>query len=274
MSPLDLRRKAKLRTLVHALVIDTVEAALVRCKSPPQYSSSQAAPTDHADPRVGKVGGGAAKRPNFAKMQPPPPPPPVTKTPSAANGVVAGGGATPAAEQQQPKRGSVAGKPAVAETGAAVVAAATGVTDASLSVRRWPSPDESAAHPLWKMSPATTPGQRSSPEPTTNQTPHLAATKQTPQLPGGNPGPTFGAAVAPPMTAAAAAVAAAAMGPSGRVEGGVRSPSLMGLGSPRPPGTFVSRRREARRELAVNDADERMSWSSFDSLDVRVDDQV
>ncbi|CAM9760033.1 unnamed protein product, partial [Sphacelaria rigidula] len=42
---------------------------------------------------------------------------------------------------------------------------------------------------------------------------------------------------------------------------------------------LVTRRREPRREsrrdaaAIINDADERMSWSSFDSLDVRVDDQ-
>ena len=263
--------------------MDTVEAALARCKSPPQSSSSRAAPADNSDPRVAGKAGGTAKHAKFAKIQQQQQQQSAAKMHSTANGVVAGGGSAPAAEQQQPKQGGGAGKPAAAGIAAAPASASAAATtttgaatDASLStVRRWPSPDESAAHPLWKMPPPTapTPGQRNLPEPT-DQTPPQ-------QLPGRNhPGPTFGAAVAPPMTSAAAAVAAAAasaavgVGPSGRGDGGVRSPSLMGLGSPRPPGTFVSRRREARRELAVNDADERMSWSSFDSLDVRVDDQV
>ncbi|CAM9244465.1 unnamed protein product, partial [Laminaria digitata] len=34
VSPLDLRRKAKLRTLAHCLVMDTVEAALSQCVVP------------------------------------------------------------------------------------------------------------------------------------------------------------------------------------------------------------------------------------------------
>lgn len=143
------------------------------------------------------------------------------------------------------------------------------MADASPSVRRWPSPENSVTHPLWKVSPAD-PGQRDLPE----------QAKQAAQLLGAavpaarRPPPAFGAAVAPPVTPGATPAGGPGAVPPGRSEGGVRSPSLMGLGSPRPPGTFVSRRREARRELAVNDADERMSWSSFDSLDVRVDDQV
>lgn len=126
--------------------------------------------------------------------------------------------------------------------------------DSPLSARMWPSPEESMTRSFWKV-PATL-GQRGGlPGPATRVHHHPPNS------------PVSGAAIAPPT--AAAAVAAAAVG-SARNDG-VRSPSL--LGSPRPPGSVVYRRREFRREreLAMNDADERMSWSSFDSLDVRVD---
>lgn len=257
VSPLDLRRKAKLRTIAHALVTETVEAALAQCKPPPpSQSSSSQPPADASDPpRNSKISAGEVSIRKFA-MTPPPSVAATATTTSLSNvnrgttaaaAVAATGTSMLAAESQ---RGAV--------MPGATAAAAAVMTDASLLVRRWPSPEESVSHPLWKI-PAT-PGQRSLREPT----------KQVAQLPGvATPGAAFGAAVTPPAPATAAAA-----GPSGGSEGGSRSPSLMGLGSPRPPGAVVSRRREARRELAVNDADERMSWSSFDSLDVRVDDQV
>ena len=220
VSPLDLRRKAKLRTLAHGLVMDTVEAALSQCVPQKETQGTRGTESTGRRPAVAVV----VKSAKSAKP-----------TPGFGLAVVVEGAAAPPS-------GRAAEAPRAA-------------MDSPLSARMWPSPEESMPRSFWKV-PATL-GQRGGlPGPGTRVHPPNS--------------PATGAAIAPPTAAAAAA--AAVLG-SARNDG-VRSPSL--LGSPRPPGSVVYRRREIRRErdLAMNDADERMSWSSFDSLDVRVDDQV
>ncbi|CAN0059569.1 unnamed protein product, partial [Ectocarpus sp. 12 AP-2014] len=226
VSPLDLRRKAKLRGLAHALVLDTVEAALAQCKPPPPPPSGRKSSTQQPPPPLANSPGAAA----------------TVKRTAAAPAVAAG---TTTADAKTASRPGAAVVATISRT-----AATAGIPDAPLSARRWPSPEQATAHPLWKI-PAVAAGP---PEPTIP--PDAGAGT------GGSPA-LDGAAVTPRS--------AAGVGSSGSSED-VRSPSLVGSrSSPRPPP--VSRRREGRRELAVNDADERMSCSSFDSLDVRVDDQ-
>ncbi|CAN0240134.1 unnamed protein product, partial [Ectocarpus fasciculatus] len=227
VSPLDLRRKAKLRVLAHALVLDTVEAALTQCKPPPPPPGGRKSSVQQPPPPLANNRGAATS---------------AVKRTVAAPAVAAGTTTATAEATTEPRPGGVAAT--IPRTAAAK--AAVGMTDAPLSARRWPSPEQATAHPLWKI-PAVAAGP---PDPTP---PPKAGGGG-----GGRPPAVGGAAVMPG--------AAAGVGSSGRSEG-VRSPSL----APRHP--TVSRRREGRRELTVNDADERMSCSSFDSLDVRVDDQ-
>ncbi|CAM9659109.1 unnamed protein product, partial [Scytosiphon promiscuus] len=269
VSPLDLRRKGKVRALAHALVLETVEAALAQCKPPPQSPLRSGA----SDPR--KAAGEAWKK--TSSMPPPPPPPPplvsavasrksssrISSSKSDTRGAVAKR-AEGAIANADPKAEAESQRRAAKKQRQPPTAAAATATEAPLSARRWASPENSVAHPLWRI-PATPGGPHRLPESTANRVPVPGAAAAA-------AGSAFGTAVAPPSSSGAGGVATMAA-PPGRTEGGVRSPSLVGLGSPRPPGAFVARRREPRRELAVNDADERMSWSSFDSLDVRVDDQ-
>ncbi|CAN0527177.1 unnamed protein product, partial [Ectocarpus sp. 12 AP-2014] len=60
VSPLDLRRKAKLRGLAHALVLDTVEAALAQCKPPPPPPSGRKSSTRQPPPPLANNRGAAA----------------------------------------------------------------------------------------------------------------------------------------------------------------------------------------------------------------------
>lgn len=244
VSPLDLRRKAKARTLALSVVLDVVEAALSQCVRPKTPPSSH---PETPDPRYfgdGAVAAAAAAATRQASVP--------SKGPAKG-----GGGAVSPPAAAAITKGQAGSLPAMARAAPSMGPAA----DAPLSANRWLSPvEESAAsHPPWKILP--TPGMAP-----------RGGAKVGPVTRWPSPSsPSTGATVASAAAAAVAAAAAAAAVAGGRGDG-VRSPSLMG--SPRPHGAVVSRRREARRELAMNDADERMSCSSFDSLDVRVDDQV
>ncbi|CAN0423463.1 unnamed protein product, partial [Ectocarpus sp. 8 AP-2014] len=201
-------------------------AALAQCKPPPPPPGGRKSSTQQPPPPLASNRGAAA----------------AVKRTAAAPAVAAGTTTADAKTESRPGAAVVA---TISRTAAAAAAAAAGIPDAPLSARRWPSPEQATAHPLWKI-PAVAAGP---PEPTIP--------------PDAGAGAVRGAAVMPRP--------AVGVGSSGSSEG-VRSPSLVGSrSSPRPPP--VSRRREGRRELTVNDADERMSCSSFDSLDVRVDDQ-
>lgn len=137
------------------------------------------------------------------------------------------------------------------------------VANGALStVRRWPSPEDSTSHSSWKM-----PGAGARMEGAAGSKREVQASRS----PGGTAvsptHPAAGFAVASTL----ATVATTGARGNGGGGGGSRSPSLSAAAAVRQS---VARRREGRREQSANDADDRMSWSSFDSLDVRLDDQV
>lgn len=270
VSPLDLRRRGKVRALAHSVVLDVVEVVLRRCvpdTRPPALvkttgikrtaeTALNRAVNAVKTFTVSKKSSLSAKPFAATKKIPMS----VTKTPSVA-----------------------VTSPSMAKTSAATLtetfkragalSPTTTKEDAPLSTTpQWLSPGERRSHPFWKIRAAILPeaaapaGVAGVPgEQGSTKAVMISRVQQPPTS------PVLGAAFAAPSSAVSV----------GGKEDGVRPPALPR--SPKPsPGAVLLRRRGARdgkeagRELfaSVNDSDERMSWSSFDSLDVRVDDQV
>ena len=255
--PLDVRRRGKVRALAHSLVTDVVEAVLRRCvletATPLPIPTTKAATgfKRTADMALSKEAADATIAAVAAKTP--------TVTPSADATIAAVAVKTPTVKPSAAAPCSVI--PAAAFKRAALSATVKPGAVELLPTCPWPSPAESMPPLLWKIPAATgVQGARGA----VNAGAIAKTRLQSPSS------PVLVAAVASPSSAANAG------GDSTSSPSVLRSPPRL------RGGARLSRRWEARtvrgasgRELtAANDADERMSWSSFDSLDVRVDDQV
>lgn len=250
VSPLDLRRRGKVRALAHSIVLDIVEVVLRRCVP------------DTKPPALVKTAG-------------------IKRTAETALNRAVNAVKTFAVSKKTPSAAVIS--PSMAKSSAAAVTEtfkrAGGLSptmtkeDAPLSTTPgWLPPGERRPHPFWKIR-AAAPPAAAAPAAVAGVPGERGSTKAV-MISGAQQPPTS------PVLGAAFAAPSSVVSVGGK-EDGVRPPSLPR--SPKPsPGAALLRRRGARegkeagRELfaSVNDADERMSWSSFDSLDVRVDDQV
>lgn len=289
VDPVDMRRKAKLRASVHSLVVEVVENALTLCI--PAAKTSLISPENNVKQqrsrRTGGGGGGfSASTAATAVSVPPRTAAPQNKTPFTVRKNITAAKTATASRRTSPGQSALASK-------AVTVPPKPPLPPPPVSLTRaWPSPAESlssAPRPAWDI-PTTGPpvvAQGSGGGGRSRNVSLQAAIQMPPPAP--TPPPTPSISTVHSGTAVGPAVAQAVAKPR-------RQSSRLGSPRPREAGggdagggtgvgdvggtRLVTRRREPRREsrrdaaAIINDADERMSWSSFDSLDVRVDDQV
>lgn len=267
VSPMDLRRRGKARALAHSVVLDVAEVVLRRCvpDTKPPALAKTAGIKRTAETALSRAVNSVKTFAVSKKI------PTTVKTSAATKKVPMSATKTPSAAVTTPSMAKTSAA-TVTETFMRAGALSPTMTkkEAPLSsTRQWLSPGEPRPHPFWKIPAAAAPaavagvpGERGS-----TKAVIISRAQQPPTS------PVLGSAFAAPSSAVKV----------GGEEDEVRPPSLPR--SPKhSPGAVLLRRRGAREgkgarkdlfaSVNVNDADERMSWSSFDSLDVRVDDQV